>query len=229
MIRRALKYRLLPCGFAIATFLGWQPMAAHGQAQPSEAALAQASPPVHPCLLLSSNGVAELKARIALAPWARVSWSELKAGAERSLAKPIELPPRGGNWSHNYVCPIHSARLSQGKQIGPWQWEHICPVGNHVLRGDPSRATTDFDGNGIAGVHGHYAQQVVEDGLVFQVEGDARYARKAAGILLAYANRYLAYPLHDNQGRPGRGKRVASQSLTETSWLIDIAQGADLI
>jgi hypothetical protein len=44
--------------------------------------------------------------------------------------------------------------------------------------------------------------------------------------LLAYAERYLKYPLHDNQCRSGQGGRVASQSLTEASWLIDVAEGA---
>ena len=107
----------------------------------------------HPRLLLSSEGVAALKERISAAPWAAASWQDLKARADRELAKPIELPPRGGNWSHNYVCPEHGARLKQGKQIGPWQWEHICPVGNHVLHGDPSKSTLDFDGNAISSIH----------------------------------------------------------------------------
>jgi hypothetical protein len=187
------------------------------------------SPVSHPCLLLNSNGVAGLKQRIVAAPWAKASWAELETAAERDLNRPLDLPPRGGNWSHNYVCPTHGARLNQGKQIGPWQWEHVCPVGHHVLRGDPTRASLDFDGNSISGVHAGYAQQLINDGLVYQVKGDAHYARKGREILLAYAERYLSYPLHDNQGRRGSGGRVASQSLTEASWLIDMAQGADLI
>lgn len=186
--------------------------------------------PPHPRLLLSGEGIAALKERIATAPWAAASWKELKARSDRNLNKPIELPPRGGNWSHNYVCPEHGARLKQGKQIGPWQWEHICPVGDHVLHGDPAKATLDFDGNAIANVHADYAHEIVDDGLIFQVTGDARYAAHARKILMAYADRYLTYPVHDNEGRPGgRGGHVASQSLTEATWLIDMAQGADLV
>src|SRR5207248_6927959 len=42
--------------------------------------------------------------------------------------------------------------------------------------------------------------------------------------------RCLTYPAHDAQGRAGgRGGHVASQSLTESTWLIDMAQGADLV
>lgn len=186
--------------------------------------------PPHPRLLLDANGIAALKERIVTAPWAKASWAELKARADRELRKPVALPPRGGNWSHNYVCPVHGARLKIGKQIGPWQWEHICPVGDHVLTGNPEKATLDFDGNAIAAIHADYAQEVIDDGLVYQVTGDARYAAHAREILLAYAGRYLTYPVHDNEGRPGRrGGHVASQSLTEASWLIGITQGADLV
>src|SRR5689334_2869765 len=187
----------------------------------SSAAQTNALPP-HPRLLLSAEGVAQLKERIAAAPWAKDAWKELKANTDKALKKPVELPPRGGNWSHNYVCPEHGSRLKQGKQIGPWQWEHICPVGDHVLRGNPEKATLDFDGNSIASIHAGYAREIVDDGLLYQVTKDQRYAARAREILLAYADRYLAYPVHDNQGRPGgRGGHVASQSLTEATWLID--------
>jgi hypothetical protein len=192
------------------------------QAQP-------ASLPPHPRLLLNQDGVVELKQRIATVPGAKAEWSRLKSDANQALERSVELPPRGGNWSHNYVCPTHGARLSQGKQLGPWQWEHICPVGRHVLRGDPSKATLDFDGNAIGNAHGTLARQCVDNGLLYQVTGDTRYADKARVILLAYAERYRTYPMHDNQGRPGRGARVASQSLSEASWLVPIAQGADLV
>jgi hypothetical protein len=103
-------------------------------------------------------------------------------------------------------------------------------VGHHILKGDPSKGTLDFDGNAIMGAHENFAQQVVDDGLVFQVTGDVRYARQARAILLAYADKYLTYSMHDNQGHTGhRGGRVASQSLTEASWLIPVMQGADLV
>ncbi|HXI72297.1 MAG TPA: hypothetical protein VNN22_18240 [Verrucomicrobiae bacterium] len=68
--------------------------------------------PPHPRLLLNSNGIVELRERIASGPWAKSAWEELKASAGKSLLQPIELPPRGGNWSHNYVCPVHGARRS---------------------------------------------------------------------------------------------------------------------
>ena len=185
--------------------------------------------PPHPRLLLNAEGIAQLKQRIATQPWAKASWEQLQQDTDRLLARRIELPLRGGNWSHNDVCPTHGARLHQGKKIGAWQWEHICPVGPHTLLGNPAQATLDFDGNVIADIHAHYAQEVVDCGLLYQVTGEARYAAKAREILLAYAERYPTYPLHNNQGKRGTGGRVASQSLTEASWLTTFVQGADLV
>jgi len=100
--------------------------------------------PPHPRLLLNQSEIDALKTKIA-GPFAD-QWARWRADADELLRDPIDLPPRGGNWSHNYVCPEHGARLKRGKAIGPWQWEHICPVGNHVLHGDPAKGVTDFDG-----------------------------------------------------------------------------------
>jgi len=192
------------------------------------AVAASESLPPHPRLLLDRQDIVALQQRIAQSPWPE-RWAAYKAGVDKSLARPIDLPPRGGNWSHNYVCPEHGARLKQGKRIGPWEWEHRCPVGNHILRGNPAKANLDFDGNAIMAAHGDYARLVADAGVVYQVTGDRRYADKARDILLAYTAKYLAYPRHDNRGRSKGGGRIASQSLTEASWLIGMAQGADLI
>jgi len=185
--------------------------------------------PPNPRLLLNQADVDALKVKVA-GPFAR-QWDQWRREADGLLASTVELPPRGGNWSHNYVCPEHGARLRRGKKIGPWQWEHICPVGNHVLRGDPSKGTTDFDGNAISQIHMDYADGTVTLGVAYRVTGDSRYAARAKETLLAYADKYRSYPIHDNQGKAGGrgGGHVASQSLTEASWLIAFTQGADLV
>lgn len=185
------------------TLAGTASAAGAAGSSPSPSPAVNGLPP-HPRLLLNAEGIAQLKQRIASARWAKATWSELKADADKLIAAPVELPPRGGNWSHNYVCPTHGARLSQGRKLAAWEWEHTCPVGPHTLRGDPSKAKLDFDGNAISGVHGRLAHQIVDHGLVFQVTGDARHAARAREILLAYADRYRTYPLHDNQGKIGR-------------------------
>src|SRR6476646_10785150 len=106
--------------------------------------------PAHPRLLLDSTGIARLKQRISQPAWAS-QWKSMRSGVDSAMRQPIELPPRGANWWHWYVCPKHGARLTTGKQIAPWQWEHICPVDQEVLHGDPSRPDRDFDGCVISG------------------------------------------------------------------------------
>jgi hypothetical protein len=185
--------------------------------------------PAHPRLLLDSAGIARLKQRIEQPAWS-AQWKSLRGGVDSALRQPIELPPRGANWYHWYVCPKHGVRLTTGKQIAPWQWEHICPVDREVLHGDASRPDRDFDGCALSGNHDRYAREVQRAGVVYQVTGDAKYAARARDILLAYAAKYGSYPLHNTQGRALTGGAHAhSQTLDESVWLIPMAQGADMV
>ena len=60
----------------------------------------------------------------------------------------------------------------------------------------PPPPQTDFDGCALSGPHTRYATAIRDGGILYQVTGDPRYARRAREILLAYAARYLDYPLH---------------------------------
>ncbi|MEI7729608.1 MAG: heparinase II/III family protein [Verrucomicrobiota bacterium] len=192
------------------------------------AAGAEALPP-HPRLLFDDAGIAQLKQRVQQEPWAS-QWTAFRKSFDKTMNAPIELPPRGGNWFHWYVCPTHGARLTQGKQLGPWHWEHICPVDKEVLPGDPTKPDRDFDGVAINHPHSSYATAIRNAGILFQITGDARYAKRGRDILLAYAARYLSYPLHTTRGQAKiGGGRVGPQTLDEAMWLIPVAQGADLI
>ena len=194
----------------------------------AELSRAQTLPP-HPRLLFNAEGIARLKARSQDPAWS-AQWKKFKAHWDASLKEKIELPPRGSNWQHWYVCPTHGAKLTTGKRTGEWQWEHICPVGNEVLKGDPSRADRDFDGCALDRVHQRYADEIQSTGILYQVTNDARYAKRGREILLAYADRYLSYPLHNTgRGEKTAGGRIGPQTLDEAVWLIPAAQGADLI
>jgi hypothetical protein len=65
--------------------------------------------PQHPRLLFDRKGIEELKERIERYDWAKAHWDGVKKNAEAMLDKPVELPPRGGNWWHWYACPKHGA------------------------------------------------------------------------------------------------------------------------
>jgi len=186
--------------------------------------------PPHPRLLLSSAGLNALRQRIADQPWAQARWRQVRGRANYMRNRDLVLPPRGGNWWHWYASPTTGATLRRGDQIGDWEWEHIDSVTGEVFTGDPAVPSRDYDGCVIAWNHNEWATAVRTLGLAYQVEGDSSYARRAREILLAYADRYLQYPLHNTRGeaRIGGG-RVHPQTLDESGWLIPICQGADLV
>lgn len=186
--------------------------------------------PSHPRLLFNSDGILQLKRRINQYDWAKERWNSIQHNVNKRLDKPVELPPRGGNWWHWYACPKHGASLHTGKKIGKWQWEHICPVDDEVLQSDRSKPSRDYDGCVISGIHGRWSRAVRDLGLAYQLTDDPRYAKKAREILLAYADKYLDYPLHTTRGEEKiGGGRVGPQTLDEAVWLIPVCQGADLI
>jgi hypothetical protein len=55
--------------------------------------------PPHPRLLLDRTDIEQLKQKVAGS--FSQQWKELRAGVDREMSDPIELPPRGGTWSHN--------------------------------------------------------------------------------------------------------------------------------
>lgn len=186
--------------------------------------------PPHPRLLLDRTGIAQLKGRIGSQEWAKSAWESLKKRADDLVEKKVELPPRGGNWYHWYACPTHGVRLSRGKQVGPWQWEHICSVDNEVLKGDPTEPSRDYDGCVIGDEHYSWATATRDLGLAYQITGERKYADKAREILLAYARAYPTYPLHTVHGESKiGGGRMGAQSLDESVRLIPFCQGADLV
>ncbi len=185
--------------------------------------------PEHPRLLMNAKGIAEMKARVQTCDWAREHWKSILARADKELEQKISLPPRGGNWSHWHACPEHGCALSTGKQIGEWQWEHKCAVGGEILKSDPSVASKDYDGCQIGRIHGEYARTTLVCGLAYRMTADVRYANKARDIALAYAEKYLTYPIHNNNGEPKLGARLGSQNLDEAVKMISICQGLDLI
>lgn len=199
-----------------------------GEPQPGE--MKELEFPSHPRLLFNRDGLAQMRQRINCHDGPETRWNGIKRNADRLLTEPVELPLRGGNWWHWYACPKHGAALRTGKQIGKWQWEHICPVGDEVLRSDPMSPDRDYDGCVLMGEHGRRARTTLELGLTYQVTGEKRYAEKAKEILLAYAEQYLTYPLHTIRGEPKiGGGRVGPQTLDESVWLITFCQGADLV
>ncbi len=175
--------------------------------------------PPHPRLLFTRLDIPIIKQRIASQAWAKARFDSLKAQADGWLKTEVKLPVKGGQWFHYYSCPKHGARL---RTEGPTR--HVCPIDGEVLTGYP------YDDVVISGDHNRLASAMRTLGIVYQLTDDARYAAKAKEILLAYAEKYQSYPLHNIRGeaKVGGGK-VGPQTLDESTWLITVVEGADCI
>ena len=186
--------------------------------------------PPHPHLLVDATQVAEIRERIREHEWAKARWEKERKAADVALKREVELPPRGGVSAHYYANPKTGGRLRAGKKVGPWEWEHIDRKTGEAFRGDPSAHETDYDGIKIGYAHSGWAKDAQTLGLVYQVTGEEQYAAKAREILLAYAAKYLTYPRtrHGNPKTHGIG-RATAHYLTESVWVIAMAQAADLV
>lgn len=188
-------------------------------------------PEQHPCLLTTPAGIRTLRHQLQTIPWKTQSWQRLRAEADKFLEQPVDLPPRGGQWNQAYLDSVSGQVLQRGKLVGDWQWEHHNPKTQQIYRGNPARASRDYDGIIIGLLHDTWAVGVLQLGLAYQLSQDRRYATKAREILLAYARLYPTLPVINRSGRLAEGKcgKVHIQSLDEAVWLVDMVQGADLI
>ncbi len=173
--------------------------------------------PPHPRLLFTAKDLPAIQERIAAQPWAKARFASLKAKADGWRKREVTLPDRGGQWYHYYSCPKHGARLRTESPT-----RHVCPVDGEVFTGYP------YDDVVISVQHDRLSEAIRVLGIVYQLTHDARYAAKGREILLAYAAQYQSYPLHNTKGeaKTGGGK-VGPQTLDESTWLIDVVEGAD--
>jgi hypothetical protein len=175
--------------------------------------------PAHPRLLFSAADVPAMKERSAKTEWGKAYADALRTRGNEWLSRAIELPARGGQYWHLYACSKDGATL---KTESPTR--HVCPLCGKVYTGQP------YDDIVLGWQHGKLAEGARDLGLLYQLAGDRRYAAKAREILLAYAERYLSYPLHNSNNEPKvGGGRVSCQTLEESIWLIAMAQAADAI
>ncbi|HUU00384.1 MAG TPA: heparinase II/III family protein [Myxococcota bacterium] len=180
-----------------------------------------------PRLLLDAGDFTRIQAWAASYPWAEAVVAGILSRADNwpgahndkyGLAS-WELPPEGGQWTLWYVCPEHGVSLGYD---GPGR--NICPIDGHNFTGWP------YDQVIFAWRHGDSARAAQDLGLAYRLSGDPSYAGEAATILLAYADVYMSYPLHDvNGGQGNSGARASAQTLDESSWLIPLAWGYDLV
>lgn len=174
----------------------------------------------HPRLLLSQDEIERAKQRAAKYDWAKRQLEALIAAGNSALSLKIEdLPQKGGQWHHHYVCKTCGVALKTVDAT-----HHQCPQCRQVYSGWP------WDEVVVSNVHGRYNGAVRSLGLAYAFTGDQQYAQQARAILLAYADLYPKLAYHDvNGGKARSGGRLYAQTLDESVAIIGPAWGYDLV
>lgn len=145
--------------------------------------------------------------------------------AERFIDDPVDFPERGGQHNQWYQCDACQMALKTVDAT-----HHQCPKCTKVYSGPP------YDDVIFSRRHDRNLQQMLSAAWAYAISSDARFAEYAAGVLLAYAERYTEYPYHsasrETQSSWGRkaGGHLYEQTLTEASSLAThIGPAYDLI
>lgn len=170
-----------------------------------------------PHLLVTPDIIRNAQAKAAAQPWARAVLDKLTAEADKWIARPVSPPTTGGGWGHNYVCPKDASFLKYDENSPHRHW---CPACKAYYEGP------QMDEAWVGMTHQSYARAAVSCGLAFQLTGKREYADWTGRVILWYAQRYDAFPVHGRWA--GRGK-VGGQSLDEAVWLVQMLNAFDLV
>ena len=205
-----------------AMLLVWFSLGAVAGAQP--AGDSQSS--LDPHLFLTLKDFEVRKAIAHREPWAVAALAALikeANGYPQDYLKKFGLTkveaPKTAQWAHWYVCPDTGTHL----EFHPPN-HNICP--------DTGKDYQDWP---ISDVHYHYMHDMLShdamiSGIAFRMTGKEIYAQHAAEILKLYADKYKDYSIVDNYGKQSNtGARLYSQTLNESSWLIDMTFAYDLV
>ncbi len=151
-------------------------------------------------------------------PKAKQFFENLKKEADNWIGQEIVLPKLYQGYSGFYVCKEHSSTL---KYLGNSQ--HQCVAGNHLLKGNQ---TVDQAGDYLQ--HQKLSEASLTLARIGWLTQDARYSRKAAEILLAYARIFVDLPVVE-KSVVSRHSRVASNTLGECWWFSPLPFAFDFV
>ena len=193
------------------------------------ASIAVGSERNHPFLLATQATFREARARAKRVAWARKALDKIVADADAALARPVDIPNRGGQWPHWYVCKKDGTRLETASPT-----RHVCPTCKAVYTGDP------YDAVPIMHQHNNNSKAMRTLAMAWQLTGQSRYADRVVEMLLGYTDKYPGYAMHNRHGavkgvgakftqRFAGGARIGAQTLDEAVWLIPVVQAYDMV
>lgn len=170
-------------------------------------------------LLVDQAELDTAKEKAARREWARQAMSLLMTDAEAALKAPVDVPSRGGQWGHWYVCKKDGVTL-----VADSPFRHRCPKCGEIYTGYP------YDDVYLTRVHSANASAMRNMGLAFRLTGREEFAAKVRDLLLAYSKQYRKYPHRDNLGNDSvNAGRVLATTLDESTWTIPVAWGYSLV
>ncbi|OPZ19820.1 MAG: Alginate lyase [candidate division BRC1 bacterium ADurb.BinA364] len=173
--------------------------------------------PEHPNIYYNAAELRRMREKAGEYAWAKREFDSIVQAAEAALELQGHPPLDKAGWSHDWVCKDDGASL-QFREDHPH--DHLCPVCGKEWQG------RQLDLCWTGKIHARFTNAAETLGLAYRLTGDMRYAEKAAEILNWYAANYSHFSEADS--RPGKGGRLFTQSLSESNWIIDIINAADL-
>jgi hypothetical protein len=176
---------------------------------------------VHPFIACTTDELARLRAAVGKME----SVDNLIAHAADFLDDTVEFPPRGGQHNQWYQCDKCQLGL---KTLSPTR--HQCPKCNQIYSGEP------YDDVIFKRTHMKNFAGMTQCAWAYGITGKEPFARKAAEVMLGYAERYRKYPYHSAGRDPKSGwhKRagghIDEQTLGEAALMTrQVAPACDLI
>jgi hypothetical protein len=133
-------------------------------------------------------------------------------------------PPEGGQHNLHYQCLKCQMSLETVDAT-----HHRCLKCGEVYSGYP------YDNTLYKGWHGRNASDMVTLAWAFAMTGEEPFGERVGEMLLTYADLYLKYPYHSSNMRnrddkpTSTGGHVMEQTLSESSWMLNVADAYDLI
>lgn len=180
-----------------------------------------------PSVFLNAKEIARLCKEVKTISWKRelyekdsgrpmfLGGTSIKATADRWLNVDIQIPERSGHF-HNFFCKDGNM-LELPEDLKPRPEGYKCPVCGQIYKGEK------YDGAVRWRAHNELSVAAFDLALTYVLEDDIQYARKAAEILIKYAN---AYPGPHTSLTAGG---IMYQSLCEAVWVIPLAAAYDLV